>query len=202
MHIRACIYVSMLICTYINTYNRVTDFIYAGINKTELHVTLWIPLYHIIDTVKQNINIVSQWTQKFSVDYQEVPACCGYTRPICFHISTDKWLVQKLPNHVSICLSLQDIRNMNFSLLSRCINVGSLELILVWSYTSLGLMLFVVKTTWNKSYSILFYSVLVNKGLVEIKGTMVIILMIMMKMMMMIMTIIVTNDDRVMLIQC
>ena len=28
----------------------------------------------------------------------------------------------------------------------------------LWSYTSLGLMLFVVKTTWNKAYSILFYS--------------------------------------------
>ena len=39
-------------------------------------------------------------------------------------------LCKKFPNHVSICLSLQDIRNINFSLLSRCINVGSLELIL------------------------------------------------------------------------
>ena len=29
----------------------------------------------------------------------------------------------------------------------------------LWSYTSLGLMLFVVKTTWNKAYSILFYSI-------------------------------------------
>ena len=33
-------------------------------------------------------------------------------------------------------------------------------LALLWSYTSLGLMLFVVKTTWNKAYSILFYSIL------------------------------------------
>ena len=31
-----------------------------------------------------------------------------------------------------------------------------------WSYTSLRLMLFVVKTTWNKAYSILFYSSLLR----------------------------------------
>ena len=33
-----------------------------------------------------------------------------------------------------------------------------------WSYTSLRLMLFVVKTTWNKAYSILFYSILYNRN--------------------------------------
>ena len=36
-------------------------------------------------------------------------------------------------------------------------------LALLWSYTSLGLMLFVVKTTWNKAYSILFYSILFRR---------------------------------------
>ena len=133
MHICACIYVSMLTCAYINTYNQATDFIYAGIDKTRVHtIRLWICLYHIIDTVKQNISIVNQWTQKFSVDHQEVPACCGGKHDILvfiFRVIND--LCIKFQNHVSICLSLQDIRNMNFSLLSRCLNVVSLELILV-----------------------------------------------------------------------
>ena len=39
-------------------------------------------------------------------------------------------LCNDFPNHVSICQSLQDIRNLNFSLISRCTNVGSLEQIL------------------------------------------------------------------------
>ena len=35
------------------------------------------------------------------------------TRPISFHISSNKWFVQNFPNNVSVCLSLQDIRNMD-----------------------------------------------------------------------------------------
>ena len=118
---------------YINTYNQATDFIYAGIYNTRVHaICLWICLYHIIDTVKQNISIVNQWTQKFSFDHQEVPACCGGMHDLLvfiFRVIND--LCKHFPNHVSICLSLQDIRNVNFPLLSWCINVGSLELILV-----------------------------------------------------------------------
>ena len=123
----------MYTCVYINTYNQATDLIYAGIYKTRVHaICLWICLYHIIDTVKQNISIVNQWTQTFSVDHQEVPACCGGIHDLLvfiFRVIND--LCKNFLNHVSICLSLQDIMNMIFSLLSRCINVGSLKLILV-----------------------------------------------------------------------
>ena len=37
-----------------------------------------------------------------------------------------------------------------------------------WSYTSHRLMLFVVKTTWNKAYSILFYSIQHSSGVTKL----------------------------------
>ena len=89
-------------CAYINTYNQATDFIYAGINKTEPHVIRpRIFLYHIIDTVMQNISIVNQWTQKISVDHQEVPACCGGIHDqLVFIFLVINYLCKHFPNHV------------------------------------------------------------------------------------------------------
>ena len=123
MHI--CIHVDMCIHKYIKPGNRLYTCMYR---QDIIHaMRLRICIYHIIETVKQN-----QWTQKFSVDHQEVPACCGGIHDLLvFMFRVINELCKNFPNHVSICLSLQDIRNMNFSLLSRCINVGSLELILV-----------------------------------------------------------------------
>ena len=130
MHIYIYVHAYMYPCVYINAYNQATDFIYAGIYKTRVHaICLWLCLNHTINTVKQNISIVNQWTQKFSVDHQEVPACCGGMHDLLvfiFHVIND--LCKNFPNHVSICLSLQDIRNMNFSLLFRCINALKIRL--------------------------------------------------------------------------
>ena len=71
-------------------------------------------------------------------------------------------LIISIPRELTIyvCLIISLPRGFTIFVVLRhpCTYWHCIFLHYLWSYTSLGLMLFVVKTTWNKAYSILFYS--------------------------------------------
>ena len=90
--------------------------------------------------------------------------CCTCGHVTCLFFCISLCLIISIPREFTIyvCLIISLPRGFTVFVVLRhpCTYWHCIFLHYLWSYASLELMLFVVKTTWNKAYSIIFYSIL------------------------------------------